>query len=363
MRYVGIVAAMLAAWGGLTLLTTTGLSSKPLDDPSAKFDALVVELQQAHSNYLDARREAAERTGGDHGTKVQTSIVDRRADIMREMDALADASIGTPGGADVAIGTFNWSWQLDADLDRLVKRFARLVEHYPNHPDLVDPVSSVARAYAAAGSPSEWVALLDKLARTTRDEDSRIGALYIMGQVQMSSGSLADAKGTFNRIISAYADSEYVPRVRGLIYEIDNLLPGMTAPEFTTKTIDGEAVSLASLRGKIVLLNFWATWCPSCVSEIPHLREAYAKLRGDDRPFEIVNVSLDDELPALKSVLRHLDMPGVQTWDRIDGANPVGKQYNVYGLPSWFLIDDKGVIRARNPFGDALASNVAAIRE
>jgi len=274
---------------------------------------------------------------------------------------LADAALGTPEGVDIALETFYWSWQLDADLKRLITRFARLVEHYPNHPDLVDPVGAVARAYTVSGTPQEWIALLEKLSRTTKDDDLRIGALFIMGQVQMGAGSTAEAKFTFERIVTTYPNSEYVSRIKGLIYEVDHLQPGMVAPDFTTRTLDGGAITLASLRGKVVLVNFWATWCPTCVSEIPHLRQAYVKLQSESRPFEMLNVSLDEDESGLKAFVRKAEMPGVHTWEWKDGGNPVARQYNVFGLPAWFLIDDKGVIRARNPFGEKLEASVAAI--
>lgn len=363
MRYAGIAIAMLVAWGGLTLLTTRGLSSQENIRPEAEFDKLLAQLNAAQSAYLDARHQALQGAREEDRARILASLPDGRVDVLRKMDALARNTAGKPRGGDIAVGVFNWSWKLDADLERLAPRFALLVEQYPNHPDLVEPVGAVAQAYEVSGSPGEWIALLEKLSRTTRDDDLRIGALFIMGQVQMKSGSLSAAKETFRRILEAYPRSEYVPRVKGLVYEIDHLQPGMAVPSFTTQTLDGETFAIESLRGKIVLLNFWATWCPTCVSEIPHLRDAYQKLRSGDRSFEIVNISLDDESADLKSFVRRFEMPGISTWEWKDGGNPVARQFNVYGLPAWFLIDDKGVIQARNPFGEKLESSVAAMRQ
>ena len=361
MRFFGIGLAVLVAWGGLTFLTSRGLTNKQSYNPKQEFNKLVAELSAAHDARLDRRSQNHQSQLADAEAVAVIEGRDARVAIMRDMDALAEENLNTPAGADLAIDTFLWSWNLDVDLERLVKRFARIVNHFPNHPDLVDPVGSVPQAFDKSGSPSEWVSLLQKLTATTRDKDLRIGALYVMGQVQMESGSTAAAKQTFERILTAYADSEYVPRVKGLIYEIEKLQPGMPAPAFTTKSLDGESITLDSLRGKVVLLNFWATWCPSCVAEIPHLREAYASLRGDGREFEILNVSLDSNDSNLPAFVRRLEMPGIQTWEWVDDSNPVGKLFNVFSLPSWFLIDDTGVIRARNPFGEKLESSVTEI--
>ncbi len=360
MRYVGIIVAVLAAWGGLTLLTTHGLSPKSVDNPLAKYETLVMELHQANTAYQQARDATSSAPGGDKGAPF-SAAPDPRVEVLRRMDRLAEKTLGTADGAEIALGVFDWSWRLDADLERLVDRFARLVEHYPNHPDLVDPVGTVAEAYAASGSPQDWTALLDKLARTTTDDDLRIGSLFIKGRVQINAGLLDQAKATLNHIVKTYAKSAYIPRVTGLLYEVEHLQPGMAAPEFVTKTLDGETVALASFRGKVVLLNFWATWCPSCMAEIPHLRKAYEQFHGDGQPFEIINVSLDEESSMPKTVVKSRNMPGIPTWERKDGASPVGKLYNVYGLPSWFLIDKEGVIRARDTFGDQLAPSVAKL--
>lgn len=362
MRYVGIFVAVAVAWGGLTLLTTAGLSPKSAETPVAKFESLVFELHQANSAFLDARQRETEGSEGIRAARVSESY-DPRVNVLRSMDGLAEATLGTADGADIAIAVFDWSWRLDADLTRLVDRFARLVAYYPTHPDLVDPVGAVASAYAVSGSPRDWTVLLEKLARTTKDDDLRIGSLFVMGQVHMDSGALGLARTTFERFVETYPASGYIPRVRGLIYEIDHLQPGMPAPDFVTKTLDGKPVALASFRGKIVLLNFWATWCPSCIAEVPHLREAYEQLRSNHRPFEILNVSLDPESSMLETVVAKLHMPGVHTWERRGGASPVAVRYNVYGLPAWFLIDELGVIRARDPFGEELTANVARLRE
>ncbi len=76
--------------------------------------------------------------------------------------------------------------------------------------------------------------------------------------------------------------------------------------------------------------------------------------RLKDKSFEIVAISLDDERNALTHMLEHMKIPGIQTWDDKGRANPIAEQYNVLSLPTWYLIDKNGLIRARDPFGDAL---------
>ena len=127
--------------------------------------------------------------------------------------------------------------------------------------------------------------------------------------------------------------------------------PGITgevAPDF--KVSDGTAsIHLADYRGKIVLLNFWATWCPPCVREMPGLIELH-----HDRPdLAILAVSIDEDEDAYKHYLdrRHVDLISVR-----DPNQTAAKLYHTEGWPETYIIDRQGVIR-RKLVGDPDWSN------
>ncbi len=84
-----------------------------------------------------------------------------------------------------------------------------------------------------------------------------------------------------------------------------------------------------------------------------------SRLKG--KPFEIVAISLDDTREILVHMLQNIKMPGIQTWDKAGRENPVGKLYNALILPTWYLLDENGVIRARDPFGRKLIPAVEAV--
>lgn len=117
---------------------------------------------------------------------------------------------------------------------------------------------------------------------------------------------------------------------------------------FTAQTLDGQAFALESLRGKVVLLDFWATWCGPCVAELPKLQELNAKLGG--KGLVIIGVSSDTEEPTLRAFLaKHTDM----TWTQLFAANwgyahPLSVKFGITGIPTYFLIDRKGVLRDTN---------------
>jgi peroxiredoxin len=119
---------------------------------------------------------------------------------------------------------------------------------------------------------------------------------------------------------------------------------GQPAPDFTAQTVDGQTVHLADLRGKVVVLDFWATWCPPCRAMIPHEREMVKRLAG--KPFVLLGISADDDLEDLR---RFLAAEGM-TWPNIqDGpGGPIGKLYNVAFYPTVYVLDGRGVVRYKH---------------
>ncbi len=114
------------------------------------------------------------------------------------------------------------------------------------------------------------------------------------------------------------------------------------APDFTLLAPDGKKVSLKDYRGKVVLLNFWATWCASCRAEMPDMEKLYREFRS--KGFEIVAVNVKDKrADAMKFVGdMKLTYPIM-----LDPQGEVGLLYGAWGMPATYLIDRKGVVQAR----------------
>jgi peroxiredoxin len=115
------------------------------------------------------------------------------------------------------------------------------------------------------------------------------------------------------------------------------------APMFTLKDLNGNTVSLSDFKGKVIILDFWATWCPPCVKEIPHFVELYDQY--NDREFVVVGISVDREgVGVVKSFVQKykVDYPILMT----DGQ--VEKAYgNIVSIPTTFVIDSEGKIRSK----------------
>lgn len=120
--------------------------------------------------------------------------------------------------------------------------------------------------------------------------------------------------------------------------------------ELKFTAVDGRKVDLAKLRGKVVLVDFWATWCGPCIAELPNVKKVYADYH--DKGFEIIGISLDTDKQKLTDFTKTNKMPWPQYFDGKGWKNDVAKRYAVTSVPSMFLLDQNGVLvtsRARGP--------------
>jgi len=104
--------------------------------------------------------------------------------------------------------------------------------------------------------------------------------------------------------------------------------------------LDGRKVDLAKLKGKVVLIDFWATWCGPCVAEIPAMKAAYEKL--NPKGFEIIGISLDDDKAALTAMVKQKQLPWPQFFESEKDENRFAKQYDISSIPAMWLVDKQG---------------------
>jgi thiol-disulfide isomerase/thioredoxin len=117
--------------------------------------------------------------------------------------------------------------------------------------------------------------------------------------------------------------------------------PGKAAPDFSLPALDGTPVHLRDLRGKVVLLDFWASWCAPCLAELPVVDRLAHRFAG--RGLAALGVNLGDPAATVRAVLREnrLDLPAL-----LDDGD-VAERYHVDSIPALVLIDRQGVIRSR----------------
>ena len=133
-----------------------------------------------------------------------------------------------------------------------------------------------------------------------------------------------------------------------LLANAQGTLPQPVGIQFTA--VDGRTVDLAQLRGKVVLIDFWATWCPPCRAEVPHVVEAYTKLH--DKGFEVIGISLDQNKSALEEFTKKYGMTWPQYFDGKGWENVISQKNKVESIPAMWLIDKQGQVVTTNARGD-----------
>jgi peroxiredoxin len=133
---------------------------------------------------------------------------------------------------------------------------------------------------------------------------------------------------------------------------------GDAAPSFQVKTLDGATLRLADFRGKVVLLDFWATWCDPCIGETPHLQAVWEAF-GSDRRFAMIGLSLDQDVKAPKAYAEKHRLKWHQGFLGSPSQTKLPAAYGLRGIPSIFLIGPDGKVLAKGLRGPAIKQAVA----
>ena len=154
-----------------------------------------------------------------------------------------------------------------------------------------------------------------------------------------------------DRIISSIQQHEEGRKIRRA------LVDGTKFPDFAEKDLQGNPLSVAKYKGKLVLVDFWATWCGPCVGELPSVIKAYNKHHADG--FEIIGISLDMDEQKLKSFLKTKEIPWAQYFDGKGWQNKLAAKYGIDSVPATFLLDGDGKIIGQDLRGEALEEALA----
>ncbi|GHT51600.1 hypothetical protein AGMMS49982_09460 [Bacteroidia bacterium] len=159
----------------------------------------------------------------------------------------------------------------------------------------------------------------------------------------------------------AFKSTELYQKTAERVYNVQSSTPGHLFKDIVAQSPDGKEIKLSDYagKGKYVLVDFWASWCPPCRAEMPLLVELYKKYKGKN--FEIVGYSLDRNEADWKKGLTDLKM----TWPQMSHCafweSPGVSLYAVEGIPCTFLIDPQGIIIERGLRGEALAAKLAEV--
>ncbi len=126
--------------------------------------------------------------------------------------------------------------------------------------------------------------------------------------------------------------------------------------EMRFTALDASVVDLAALKGKVVLIDFWATWCGPCVAQLPNILSTYQTLH--ERGFEVIGISFDSDKEQLEKFLADHKLPWPQFFDVSGSDNQFAREYGIRGIPMTWLVDKKGHLRKTSTSREHLTAEV-----
>ncbi len=192
---------------------------------------------------------------------------------------------------------------------------------------------------------SQWLEELADFVQHYPNADDTPDALIQLAMGSEFNGKEDEAKRYYQQMVSNFPGHMFAPKAAGAIRRLGLVGNKM---DLSAKTLSGNEFSIASLRGKVVAVYYWASYCSTCESTFAKLK----KLREEYGPkgFEIVSVNLDDQQANAVNFLRNNPLPGIHLyhWTQGDGlSSPLANYYGIIGLPSLFLVGEDGKVISR----------------
>ena len=242
---------------------------------------------------------------------------------------------------------------LAIDLDRLNARIANKIDlGAETERDLADEIQGFDRLVAKhseATAEDRASVLMNKAMLLIRALHEVPKGKEVLAQVKRDFAS-TDASKAVDDLLESLAQEEKAEATRS------QLKPGSAFPEFDGADLEGKPLSIAQYKGKVLLIDFWATWCGPCVAELPNVLKTYAKYH--ERGFEVIGISLDDDRAKLNMFIKQKSIPWKQHFDGKAWESPVAQKYGIDAIPATFLLDGNGKIIATELRGDALETAV-----
>jgi peroxiredoxin len=251
----------------------------------------------------------------------------------------------------------------------IVKRIAgdkaKALETYlaanPQATDMAYAKAHLAGAYQESGDTTRQVTALEGLYSALPKGaagDLRNGVMNLAERMRLY-GDKTKSRAALEQTKKDFADHPQIAQAgqafAQLAAELD--LPGVgTTMDIAFTAIDGQKVDLAAMKGKVVLVDFWATWCGPCVAELPTVKQAYTAHHAAG--FEVVGISLDQDEAALRAFIKKQELPWPQGFDGKGWGNAMAQKFGVKSIPATFLIGKDGKIAATSLRGEDLGKKV-----
>ncbi len=294
--------------------------------------------------------DAKEQSGSDKpsSTAVASTAADAYASLQREVRDLQQTATTQEKMMEV--------------MEQTASKLKEFIGTYSNSEEAKDAGLQVALIYSSIGEFDEAVPYLEKYLSGADENDERTGyAHFYLAESCKAVDRYDDAQKHYKIFVEKYShlNPKFIAAATAALDDLPALKQlgvGMEPIPFSVKDVDGNPLSIEKYKGKVVLLDFWATWCMPCKVEMPNVIRIHKKFR--ERGFEIIGISLDSDRAAFDSYVKKNGMIWPQYFDGKGWQNDLAGKYKVRSIPATFLVDRKGKIRYRSLRGPQLETAV-----
>jgi thiol-disulfide isomerase/thioredoxin len=300
--------------------------------------------------------------------QIRTEALAMQAKLATQIYTLAKDNLKDDGAFDAAFLALRMGEAKAADL--IASNFADNAKLTPMVPQL-----------AQMGPGGEK--LLSAIAEKATDKKAKGTALYFLAAGKLESAdyprtgeplpadkqaaAFKEAEATLKTVAKDFGDVEVqvgrktetiAKAAEGQLFFLNNLTVGKKLPDSEVEGLDGKKVKISDYKGKVVVLDIWATWCGPCRAMIPHERELTTRLK--DKPFAFISLSADAKKETLTAFIEKEPMPWVHWWNGGAQGGAI-EAYKVRFYPTVYVLDDKGVIRFKHVRGEKMDKAVDAL--
>jgi peroxiredoxin len=234
------------------------------------------------------------------------------------------------------------------------------IAKYPAEPVADKAKLSLGNMQLLAGDAPAAIATFQRVVDRPLDATMAPAALFYLGKTQAAAGQLVQAEATFNKLKAASKEPRYTTVAQAALGMLA-VRPGKRPPTFLMRDLEGKSQSPDLYRGKVLLLDFWATWCSPCRAETANLKRLYR--RYHKRGLHIVGISLDTNPGAVLKFIAEENIRWPQLWDGRGPKGELARQMGVMAIPKMILIDRKGIIREVSSGGSSLDEAVRKLMD